>query len=133
MNNNQHPNNFNGKRLFFVTVPSYVFPAIMSFLPGYFLNKPDLMRASYSTIALPSLITSLLTYIVLWQMEKRQIFPNNKLVRALLMLLLMFPLGFIAMIIFGLQSDAINILPSVFLGAILTSLTQSMTIFKTQL
>jgi H+/Cl- antiporter ClcA len=118
--------NFNTKRLVSAVVPSYVSPAIMSFIPGYLLNKSDLMSASYTTIAIPSLIASLLTYFLLWRMEVAQNFPSNKIVRTLIMAVTMVTLGFLAILAFGLQTDTLNIIPSCFLGAVITTLTQKM-------
>ncbi len=104
----------------------------MSFTSGYFLNKPDLMRASYSTIATPSLIASLLTFILLWRMEAAQKFPANKIVRALFMVIATVTLGFMAILCFGLQENAFDILSSSFLGAVITTLTQPMTKLKSK-
>jgi H+/Cl- antiporter ClcA len=118
--------NFNTKRLVSAVVPSYVFPTIMSFIPGYLLNKSDLMSASYTTIAIPSLIVSLLTYFLLWRMEVVQSFPSNILVRTLLMAVTMVTLGFLTILTFGFQTDTLDIIPSCFLGAVITTLTQKM-------
>lgn len=129
---NKNQNNFNAKRLVAATIPSYIFPAVMSFIPGYLLNKPDLMQASYTTIAVSSLLSSLLTFILLWRMEVTQKYPSNKIVRTLLMAFIMVSLGILTIYAFGLQTEALNILPSTFLGAVVTTLTQTMTKLKSK-
>ena len=123
-NFDKNRSNFNEKRLASIAVPSYIFPLIMSFTPGYFLNDLELMRASYSSIALPSLLSSLLTFALLWRMEVAQKFPSNNIVRILLMVLIMASLGIVAIFVFDLQADAFNILFSSFLGALITTSTQ---------
>jgi len=120
-------NNFNFKRLICLAVPSYACPIIMSFIPGYLLNDEELMRASYSSIALPSLLSTLVAFILLWRMEVTQKFPSNKVHRTLLVALIIVLLSIIVIFTFDLQADIFNILFSSFLGAVITSLTQKIT------
>jgi hypothetical protein len=129
-NRNFPPSGFNMRSMMVAVVPSYVFPALMSFMSGFFLTKTDLMMASYSTIGLSSMISTILSFIVLWQFESRKIFAQNKWKRSLLVILLMIGLGMLCTSIFKLQSERFNIIVSVFLGATILAIRQHLKNYK---
>jgi hypothetical protein len=105
------------------TVPSYFVPLVMSFQGGYFSKNHDLMRASYSTIATPSLLSTAFCFLLLMQFQKHQIMMINKFALALTLSLAMGLIAFQAIAIFGLQAFILDIVPSSMLGAIVATLT----------
>ncbi|MGY5252662.1 hypothetical protein [Sphingobacterium spiritivorum] len=129
-NRNYIPSAFNLRTLVAAAVPSYVFPALMSFLSGYFLQKTELMRASYTTIGLSSLLSTLFSFIILWQFESRQILVQNKLIRSLLVVFLMISLGIFCTSLLNLPSECFNITFSAFLGAVILTTRQHMKNYK---
>lgn len=129
-NTNSLPSAFSLRALILAAVPSYVFPALMSFLSGYFLQKTELMMASYTTIGLSSLISTLLSFMILWQFELKQILVQNKWVRALLIILLMISLGVFCAFLLDLPSEYFNITFSAFLGAAIITIRQKVKNYK---
>ncbi|ALL06201.1 hypothetical protein AQ505_12290 [Pedobacter sp. PACM 27299] len=116
-NRNDHSSAFNLRSLILAAVPAYVFPALMSFTSGYFLQKNELMSASYISIGLSSLLSTVFSFILLWQFESRQILAHRKLFRSLLIVMLMISLGMLCSTILNLQAECFNITFSAFLGA----------------
>lgn len=108
---------FNFRALITAGLPAYIFPTLMSFISGFLLHKNELMAASYSSIGLSSLFSTLGSFVVLWQLESRRILVRNKLIRSLLIIVLMMCLGTLCILLFQLQHERFNILFSVFLGA----------------
>lgn len=127
---NYLPGNFNLRSLLLATVPSYVFPALMSGISGIVLQKSELIQASYTTIGISSLLSTLLSFGILWQLELRQILVQQKLVRSLLIILLMMSLGMLTAWIFQLQSEYFNITFSAFLGATILTIRQPLMIYR---
>ena len=123
-NRNYFPSAFNLRSLVAAAVPSYVFPGLMSFISGFFLQKTELMKASYTTIGLSSLLSTIFSFIILWQFESRHILVQNKLIRSLLIILLMISLGALCASILKLQSECFNITFSAFLGAAILTIRQ---------
>lgn len=83
------------------------------------------MAASYSTIGLSSLIATLLSFVILWQLEQRQILVENKWTRSLFIILLMIGLGTFCASILNLPStEYFNITFSAFLGATIITVRQ---------
>lgn len=131
MNNRNYPHlDFSLRSLMVAAVPAYVFPALMSFVSGFFLQKADLMIASYTTIGLSSLLSTILSFIILWQFESRQIFVQKKWMGSLLIILLMIGLGTLCTSIFELQSERFNITFSAFLGAAILTIRQHIKNYK---
>nr|WP_121272868.1 hypothetical protein [Pedobacter schmidteae] len=116
-NRNHLYSTFNLRSLFVAAVPAYVFPTLMSFTSGFLLQKKELMAASYTTIGLSSLLSTIFSFIILWQCESRLILVQNKLTRSVLIILVMMSLGMLCTSIHKLQSERINITFSAFLGA----------------
>ena len=115
---------FSMRSMITASLPSYVFPALMSFLSGYFLQKTELMAASYSTIGLSSLISTILSFIILWQLSMKRILVRNKTIRSLLIILLMMALGLVFTFVTNLPSERFNITFSAFLGATIITVRQ---------
>lgn len=115
---------FSFRSLMLAAVPSYVFPVSMSFLSGFFLQRSELMQASYSTIGLSSLFSTILSLIILWQFNSKGILVKKKLIRSMLIILLMVGLGILCAIIFQLPSERFNIAFSAFLGAAIVTVRQ---------
>jgi len=130
MKNTNYPSDFSLRTLVLAAVPSYVFPTLMSFLSGYFLQKTDLMMASYTTIGLSSLLSTLLSFMILWQFELKQILVQNKWVRALLIILLMISLGAFCAFLLNLPSEYFNIMFSAFIGAAIITIRQKVKNYK---
>lgn len=128
---NEFPSSaFTAQALIAATVPAYAFPTVMSFLPGYFLQKADLMAASYSTIGLSSLLSTILSFILLWQCERRQILVHNKLVRSIVVVITMMGLGVLCAFLFHLESECFNIVLSAFIGATILSVRQKVILYQ---
>ncbi|WP_107810063.1 hypothetical protein [Elizabethkingia sp. YR214] len=111
-------------------LPSYIFPALMSFLSGYFFQKTELMAASYTTIGMSSLLSTILSFIILWQFRLRLILARNKSIRSLLIILLMMALGLAFTFITNLPSERFNITFSAFLGAAIITIRQQIKDYK---
>lgn len=126
------PSDFSLRLLMVAAIPAYVFPALMSFIPAFFLQKTDLMMASYTTIGLSSLLSTILSFIILWQFELRQIFVRKKWVGSLLIILLMIGLGMFCTSLFKLQSERFNIITSAFLGATILTIRQHIKNYKNE-
>ena len=122
-----HAINFNGRTFLKAAVPSYVLPTLMSFTAGYLRHDSALMQASYTAIAIPSLVSALLSYALLWQLEIHQLFIPNKVRRTILVSMLMLLVGLLFVYVTGLRSEAFNICSSAFLGAALTTWNQPIT------
>ncbi|WP_074406485.1 MULTISPECIES: hypothetical protein [Aquimarina] len=129
MKDNLHKStNFNTKAFLLASIPSYIFPAAMSWISGWFMNNSEVMQASYTTIAFPSLISSILSYILLWYMEKLQFFPTNKFIRTILLVIIMVCLALTTIELTYLKPETFNILFSTTLGTTITTWRQP--IFK---
>lgn len=126
------PSDFSLRLLMVAAIPAYVFPALMSFISAFFLQKTDLMMASYTTIGLSSLLSTILSFIILWQFELRQIFVRKKWVGSLLIILLMIGLGMLCTSLFKLQSERFNIITSAFLGATILTIRQHIKNYKNE-
>lgn len=129
-NRNNPSSGFNLRSMVVAVVPSYVFPALMSFMSGFFLKKTDLMMASYTTIGLSSMLSTIFSFIILWQFESRKIFAQNKWKRSLLIILLMIGLGMLCTSIFKLQSERFNIIVSSLLGATILTIGHHLKNYK---
>jgi len=129
-NRNHLPSTFNLRSLIIATVPSYVFPTLMSFISGFLLQKKELMLASYTTIGLSSLLSTILSFILLWQFDSRQILVQSKWIRSLLTILLMISLGILCTSILELPSERFNITFSAFLGAAILTIRQQVKNYK---
>src|SRR5215217_2431774 len=129
-NKNHLTSGFNLRALMVAALPAYIFPTLMSFISGFFLQKTDLMAASYTTIGLSSLSSTIFSFIILWQFEARQIFTQSKWIRSLLIILLMISLGMLCASIFKLQSERFNITFSAFLGAAILTIRQHVKNYK---
>jgi hypothetical protein len=126
------PSDFSLRLLMVAAIPAYVFPALMSFISAFFLQKTDLMMASYTTIGLSSLLSTILSFIILWQFELRQLFVRKKWVGSLLIILLMIGLGMLCTSLFKLQSERFNIITSAFLGATILTIRQHIKNYKNE-
>jgi len=129
-NRNYLLSRINLRTLTIEALPAYLFPFLMSFTSGFFLKKNDLMIASYTTIGLSSLLSTILSFIILWQFESRQLFERNKWIRSLLTILLVIGLGMLCISIFKLQSERFNIIVSAFLGATILTIRQHLKNYK---
>jgi len=129
-NRNCPPSDFSLRSLMIAAVSAYIFPALMSFISGFFLQKTDLMMASYTTVGLSSLLSTVLSFIILWQFKSRQIFVRKKWIRSLLIILLMIGLGTLCTSIFKLQSERFNITFSAFLGAAILTIRHHVKNYK---
>ncbi|WP_342327464.1 hypothetical protein [Pedobacter sp. FW305-3-2-15-E-R2A2] len=133
MNHRNYPGgNFTLRSLLFAIVPSYVFPALMSGISGIILQKSDLIQASYTTIGISSLLSTLLSFLILWQLELKQILVAQKLLRSLVIILLMMSLGVLITWTLQLQSEYFNITFSAFLGATILTIRQPIKIYRNE-
>ncbi|MGJ1432474.1 hypothetical protein ACR79M_13060 [Sphingobacterium spiritivorum] len=120
------------RALIAAALPSYIFPTLMSFLSGYFLQKTELMQASYTTIGLSSLLSTIFSFILLWQLESRQILVQNRIIRSLLIILLMITLGVCFVSLLNLPSECFNITFSAFLGAAIITIRQQVKNYRNE-
>jgi hypothetical protein len=121
---------FSLRTLLAVAVPSYVFPAVMSFISGFVLQKKELMLASCTTIGLSSLLSTIFSFILLWQFDSKQILVQNKWIRSLLIVLLMIGVGILCASLPALSSERFNITFSAFLGAAILTIRQQVKNYK---
>lgn len=108
---------FNFRALITAALPAYIFPTLMSYISGFLLQNNNLMTASYSSIGLSSLLSTLCSFILLWRFESQRILVRNKLIRSLVIIVLMMGLGILCIWLFNWQHERFNILLSIFLGA----------------
>lgn len=120
--NNTVPD-FGWAAFFKAIIPSYIVPLVMSFQGGYFSNNAALMKASYSTIAIPSLLSTVICFLLLKQFQKNQFLIINKIVLAFILSLVIGLIVFIAIVVLRLQVYAFDIMPSAMLGPIIATLT----------
>lgn len=120
---NQHliVSNFTTKAFLLAAIPAYFFPSVMSWFSGWIFNNPILMKASYTSIAIPSLVATIIVYLLLQQMEFVQKFPKNKYVRIMVMTVLMVVFSLIIIKLTNLEAYMLDIIPSSILGAIITT------------
>ncbi len=114
------PNIFSLKSMMLMALPSYFFPGVTAWLSGWFLHKNDLMNASFVSIAIPSLIATLITYSLLWGLKSR-FKLENKLVRILLMLILNLSLAYFLVISLKLNRYQFDIMLSTVIGTVITA------------
>lgn len=126
------PAAFNLRSLIAAAVPAYVFPTLMAFLSGFFLKKAELMTASYTTIGLSSLLSTIISFMILRQFESRRLLVRNKLIRSLFIILLMMSLGVLCTSVFRLHSELFNITFSAFLGATILTIRQQVKNYKNE-
>lgn len=115
-------NSFTTKAFLSVAIPSYFFPAIMSWTSGWFIGNSVLMKASYLSIATPSLVATILVYLFLQQLQKNQIFPAKKHIRALFIILGIASLSLLIIKLFKLEPYKFDILLSSTIGTVITIL-----------
>ncbi|WP_112377876.1 hypothetical protein [Flagellimonas maritima] len=123
----QAKKSFCGNAFLKAALPSYLFPLLSSAIPAYFLDKPDLLKASYTTIAMPSLFATVICFILLWQFQERQIFIINRIVMALVLGITMVLLALGVIYIFKWETGIWNILISSFLGAAIVAMMKPLT------
>lgn len=114
-------NNFTAKTFLSLAIPAYIFPALMSWMSGWFFKNMVLMKASFVTIAIPSLVATIITYLLLWQMEVQQKQLYKKYVRVLFMTMLMVVLAIMVIQLFNLKNFMFDILVSTVLGTVITT------------
>ena len=125
MSNNKNITQMFSKEAFLKSAfPAYFFPLIMSGGPAYFLNKPELLKASYSTIALPSLIATVICFFLLKYLKEKQLFMLHRIVISLLLVVVIGVLSLLTIQIFNLWSYLLDILPSAGLGAGIIGMTK---------
>lgn len=108
-------------------IPSYFFPLISAGLPGYLLDKPDLMHASYSTIALPSLFATIICFGLLQLFKKKQIFLYDRLPMTFFLGSIMILLSLMIIYLFYLDDSLLNIVSSSFIGSAIVIFTNPLT------
>ncbi|OCK42887.1 hypothetical protein BA195_08245 [Tenacibaculum soleae] len=120
---NQHltVSNFTTKAFLLAAIPAYFFPLVMSWFSGWILNNPILMKASYTSIAIPSLVATIIVHLLLQQMKFVQKFPKNKYVRIMVMTVLMVVFSLVIIKLTNLEAYMLDIIPSSILGAIITT------------
>jgi magnesium-transporting ATPase (P-type) len=96
----------------------------MSWVSGWFMKNNELMQASYTTIAITSLLATIICYTLLWIMQKLQFFPANKFIRTLILTLIIVCIALIIINFTALKSEAFNILVSSILGSSITTWKQ---------
>ncbi|CAM1374528.1 hypothetical protein [Tenacibaculum xiamenense] len=114
------PNVFSLKSMMLMALPSYFFPGVTAWLSGWFLHKNDLMNASFISIAIPSLIATLITYSFFWGVKNRFKF-ENKLVRIFLMLFLNLFLAYFLIVLLQLDQYQFDIILSTVIGTVITA------------
>lgn len=125
MSNNKNKIQMFSKQAFLKSaLPAYFFPLIMSGGPAYFLNKPELLKASYSTIALPSLIATVICFFLLKYLKEKQLLLLHRIVISLLLIVSIGALSLLIIQIFDLWTYLLDILPSAALGAGIIGMTK---------
>ncbi len=115
---------FSTVSFFKAALPSYFFPFMCSGLSGYFLDKPDLMNASYTTIAIPSLLATVFSFAILAYFQKRGILLIHKFKMTLLLSSVLTILAFLVIYTFQLERETGDIITSTVLGTAILTLTK---------
>ncbi len=123
-------NNFNYKTFLRAIIPAYAFPAVMSGIPGVIMEDTKLMHASYTSIAIPSVIAAFICFFILWRMEIKQVFPKTKLIRTIILIIPLMTLALITIWLGDLQEISFNILLSTLIGSAVTTWMQPMSELK---
>ncbi|SEB82577.1 hypothetical protein SAMN04489761_1885 [Tenacibaculum sp. MAR_2009_124] len=113
-------NAFSLKSMMLMALPSYFFPGVTAWLSGWFLQKVDLMNASFVSIAIPSLIATIITYSFFWG-TKNRFKLENKLIRILLMLFLNLFLAYFLIVFLKLNKYQFDIMLSTVIGTVITA------------
>lgn len=117
-------NQFSQSAFFKSILPAYFFPLIMSGGPGYILDKPQLLKASYSSIALPSLIATIICFLLLKYLSKKQIFLLKRIPCSAFLILIIGLLSLLTINLFGLYQYLLDIIPSALIAAIIIGMTK---------
>lgn len=117
-------NIFSSRALLKSAIPSYLFPLLFSGIPGYLMDNPDLILASYTTISLSSLLATIVCFGLLGLFQSKQILLYNKYIVSLGLCLLMVIVSFSIINIFNLHNAYWNIIPSAIIGAVIIALTK---------
>jgi hypothetical protein len=112
------------RALLFAVVSSYVFPAAMSWVAGWWLNDAAIQKASLTTISIPSCIAAFFSFILLWQMQLHQITLVNKMIRTATLVVIMSCASALIAWCTGFQSEILNIVLSSAIGAAITTWRQ---------
>ncbi|WP_272148561.1 hypothetical protein [Tenacibaculum aiptasiae] len=113
-------NNFTTKSFLSVAMPSYLFPAIMSWISGWILENPELMKASYKSIALPSLIATIFVYLILKELQKNQKILKERYTKTFFIIITIASLSLLIINLFKLESYKFDILLSSTIGTVIT-------------
>lgn len=124
-NKNYLASDFSLRSLIFAAIPAYVFPFVMSFASGFLLQKAELMKASYTTIGLSSLLATILSFVLLWQFDSRHILTQSKWTKSLIVIMLVISIGALCASILQPPSEHFNITFSAFLGATILTIRQN--------
>ncbi len=119
--NHTNKNSFSVKKFLLAIIPSYFFPALMSWTPGWIMNDQELMNSSYTSIATPSLLATILVYLILWKVQIDQNSLKNRYTRIALMLLVTLSIACLFILLFNFQEFVFNIILSTILGTVITA------------
>ncbi|WP_435263665.1 hypothetical protein [Tenacibaculum sp. nBUS_03] len=119
--NHSNERSFSVKKFLLASIPSYFFPAVMSWTPGWIMNDKELMSSSYSTIATPSLIATVLVYLILWKVESDNNSLKNRYTRIFFMLLVTISIACLFILLFNFHEFKFNIIVSTILGTVITA------------
>lgn len=111
---------FSLKAMMFMALPSYFFPAVTAWLSGWVLHKKEIMQASFISIAIPSLIATLVTYGFFW-VVKEPFKTQKRIIKVIAMLGLNLLLAGCLMSIFRLYQFKFDIILSTVIGTVITT------------
>ncbi len=113
--------NFTIKTFLAATLPAYIFPALMSWGAGWLMENEVLMASSFVSIALPSLVATIVTYVILWQMEVQEKGMKNKYIKTSIILGITIGIAFAIILLFHWQRFIFDIIFSTMLGTVITA------------
>ena len=111
---------FNLTTLLKAILPAYIFPALMAGTSGLLLNDMLLVNASYTSIAIPSFLSALFCFLLLWKFDKEKKLPEKKVLR--IVMCLGISLFIAAGLIYSLNLHALmfDIILSTCIGSVIT-------------
>ncbi|CAL2085682.1 hypothetical protein [Tenacibaculum sp. 190524A02b] len=112
-------NSFTTKTFIKAIVPAYLFPGVMAWCSGWMIKNEIVMKNSFVSIAIPSLIATVISFLILWLMQRINKFPENKFVRVGLLLVIIMSLALVTIELGNMQNYRFDILLSSLIGTVI--------------
>ncbi|MEN0002794.1 MAG: hypothetical protein AAF798_01575 [Bacteroidota bacterium] len=123
INNSPSTPLFGRKQFLKAALPSYFAPWITPGLPAYFMGNEELLRASYTSIAIPSLLATIICFFILAYFQRKQIFLLHRFRMVFLLGIPMILLALLLVYLLNLEAYTFDIVLSAFIGTAIVTLT----------